>query len=194
MKYSAVVMFLGSLHLAGCAVDAEPPVDTGIEAVGPVAEAEDAPEIGQAESALGTGERLYHHETFKVRGWVVEETHYEVLPRTGSRKCSPGYQRSDIDVIHRGNGDCSFDKWLSPGDPTDCGASIRVKRSAGGDNIWNGTCEVSIFEKPILTRNNSCVSHCGGAAPECQCDPLCLYYDDCCSDFTLACMGGGGRP
>ncbi|WP_437767135.1 hypothetical protein WMF27_20770 [Sorangium sp. So ce281] len=186
MKYSAIVLFLGSLPLAACAV--EPPEDTGIEADGPVApEAAGDPEIGVAESALGSGERLYYHEEFKVRGWVVEEVHYEVLPRTSNRKCTPGYQRDHIEVIHRGNGDCSFDKWLSPGDPTDCGASIRVKRSAGGDNIWNGTCEVSIFEKPILTRNNSCVNHCGGSAAECHCDPLCLYYDDCCSDFQLAC-------
>lgn len=42
----------------------------------------------------------------------------------------------------------------------------------------------------------SCVGHCDAAfnsSMKCQCDPLCVYYQSCCSDYNSVCKTKGTR-
>ncbi len=133
---------------------------------------------------LAAAFRFLYRRTFKIRGWVSE---YVDLRDVG-QMCSPNWTRHSASVRKSsGNGDCWFHSWLTPGDPNDCRVTVAVKHSAGGDNIWNGECEVKVWEKPEL-RYASCLNICGEQSPSgCWCDPGCAIYGDCCSDYERSC-------
>ncbi|MGK3998611.1 hypothetical protein [Sorangium sp. So ce1024] len=195
--------------LVGCAPvdDRAPEVDDraaegAAEGEVEVAESE---EIGVAEQGLAT--RLWARQELKIRGafnsytsyftvpsWSTTDEHPDPITVPGIRRdgrCSEGYVRDTATAEKTaGNGDCSFAGWLSPGDPTDCRAEIRLKHSAGGDNIWNGACLVKIYEKPALVRANSCLNRCGqyNVSAPCQCDRSCGYHGDCCPDANSVCF------
>ncbi|WP_437634692.1 hypothetical protein [Sorangium sp. So ce854] len=191
--------------LIGCApVDDRAPEgdDRALEGEVEVAESED---VGVAEQGLAT--RLWARQELKIRGawnsytsefvvpsWDTSDEHPDPITVPGIRRdgqCTLGYERDSATAVKTaGNGDCSFAGWASPGDPTDCRAEIRIKHSAGGDNIWNGACLVKIYEKPALVRANSCLNRCGqhNVSAACQCDRSCEYYGDCCPDIRNVCF------
>ncbi|WP_437759758.1 hypothetical protein [Sorangium sp. So ce1389] len=184
--------------LIGCApVDDRVPEDE-VE----VAEGEG---VGVVEQSLST--RLYARQELKIRGaftsytsyvtvpsWSISDEHLDPITAPGVRRdgrCSDGYERSSVSVTKTsGNGDCSFEGWLSPDDPADCRVEVRLNHSAGGDNIWNGACLVKIYEKPALIRANSCLNRCDqyNSIAACQCDRSCGYHGDCCPDIDSVCF------
>ncbi|WP_437289136.1 hypothetical protein [Sorangium sp. So ce406] len=192
---------MAAATLIGCAPmdDKAPEGDVEVEVDG------EAEGIGVAQESLST--RLYARQELKIRGAWSEYASYEIVPTwsttdehpdpttvpgiSRSGRCSDGYERSSVSVVKTsGNGNCSFAGWLSPGDPTDCRAEVKLDHSAGGDNIWNGACLVKIYEKPSLVRANSCLNRCGQYNTEaaCQCDRSCEYHGDCCPDMGDVCF------
>lgn len=176
-----------------------------------VADVDAAVPVGQGESVTekNLSPRLYARQNFKIRGsadgqpyprivapnWSKYDEHRDpsVVALEGIEKngaCSENYERDFARAVKSsGHGTCSLIGWTSQ-DPLDCRVDVLLDPSAGGDNIWNGDCEVSIYQKPRRTREQSCLNRCGqyNSAAACQCDRACEYFGECCPDFESACF------
>lgn len=57
-------------------------------------------------------------------------------------------------------------------------------------------CFSSCFSGAVFHPIQTCAGRCGEHAADatCYCDEPCLYEDDCCPDFDVACYGGDVKP
>jgi hypothetical protein len=143
-----------------------------------------AENVGRNAEALGAP-RLYEYASVGYGGNIVEQDHFPIW----GGDCSPGYKRSGVPRTRKnGNGACEFLEWDNPDNERDCRAQGHIHTNA----FWGGvTCEHWIYEEraaPGACRDSSGL-RCGGASADgsCFCDEACLYYGDCCFDYTTYC-------